>query len=155
MPICLALVSDCDLAFDSWFCLDLIRMHSDSDPILDFNFGTGLCARDGGAGLSFHVRHRDANRVNFYLRGIASVTISNGNVCNLVPLSTFTHVLRHETFLKDNLKDAIWFKSRDSPYSACDPAKIQDVSHALKDCDVLLRDAECGDTRPNFETSRK
>ncbi|GBP61461.1 hypothetical protein EVAR_34696_1 [Eumeta japonica] len=32
------------------------------------------------------------------------------------------------------------FELRHSPHCACDPAKIQDVLHVLKDCDVFLRE---------------
>ncbi|GBP97545.1 hypothetical protein EVAR_68555_1 [Eumeta japonica] len=32
------------------------------------------------------------------------------------------------------------FEQRDSPYCACDPAKIQDVLHVLEDCDMFLRE---------------
>ncbi|GBP31135.1 Putative 115 kDa protein in type-1 retrotransposable element R1DM [Eumeta japonica] len=32
------------------------------------------------------------------------------------------------------------FRLRDSPYCACDPAKIQDVLHVLEDCDMFLRE---------------
>ncbi|GBP34813.1 hypothetical protein EVAR_21879_1 [Eumeta japonica] len=32
------------------------------------------------------------------------------------------------------------FRLRNSPYCACDPAKIQDVLHGLEDCDMFLRE---------------
>ncbi|GBP60579.1 hypothetical protein EVAR_50943_1 [Eumeta japonica] len=32
------------------------------------------------------------------------------------------------------------FKLKDSPYCACDPAKIQDVLHVLEECPMILRD---------------
>ncbi|GBP97951.1 hypothetical protein EVAR_82185_1 [Eumeta japonica] len=34
------------------------------------------------------------------------------------------------------------FKLKDSPYCACDPAKIQDVLHVLEECPMFLR--ACG-----------
>ncbi|GBP65876.1 Retrovirus-related Pol polyprotein from type-1 retrotransposable element R1 [Eumeta japonica] len=32
------------------------------------------------------------------------------------------------------------FKLRDSPHCACDPAKIQEVLHVLRDCDMFLQE---------------
>ncbi|GBP72815.1 hypothetical protein EVAR_40316_1 [Eumeta japonica] len=32
------------------------------------------------------------------------------------------------------------FKLKDSPYCACDPAKIQDVLHVLEECPMFLRE---------------
>ncbi|GBP28238.1 hypothetical protein EVAR_19086_1 [Eumeta japonica] len=32
------------------------------------------------------------------------------------------------------------FKSKDSPYCVCDPAKIQDMLHVLKECTMFLRE---------------
>ncbi|GBP97433.1 Retrovirus-related Pol polyprotein from type-1 retrotransposable element R1 [Eumeta japonica] len=36
------------------------------------------------------------------------------------------------------------FKLKDSPYCACDPAKIQDVLHVLEECPMFLRERGTG-----------
>ncbi|GBP24064.1 hypothetical protein EVAR_27287_1 [Eumeta japonica] len=33
-----------------------------------------------------------------------------------------------------------WFKLWDSPYCACNPAKIQEMLHVLEECDMFLRE---------------
>ncbi|GBP40758.1 hypothetical protein EVAR_26422_1 [Eumeta japonica] len=47
------------------------------------------------------------------------------------------------------------FKLRDSPYCACDPAKIQDVLHVLEDCDMFHRERVALDTGIDVRIARR
>ncbi|GBP26266.1 hypothetical protein EVAR_16120_1 [Eumeta japonica] len=47
------------------------------------------------------------------------------------------------------------FKLKDSPYCACDPAKIQDMLHVLEECPVFLRERVALETEIDVIVGRR
>ncbi|GBP91583.1 Limulus clotting factor C [Eumeta japonica] len=78
------------------------RRYITSDKICaGYANGTALCRGDSGGGLTFWIEKKDLKR--YYLRGIASTAKHTTNACNALSLTTFTHVLAHEHFIRDYL----------------------------------------------------
>ncbi|GBP33259.1 Modular serine protease [Eumeta japonica] len=66
-----------------------------------YNDGTAaLCKGDSGGGLAFPEIFGGEKR--FYLRGVVSTAPPNKMDCNSHAVTTFTHLLRHEYFIKQN-----------------------------------------------------
>ncbi|GBP95970.1 hypothetical protein EVAR_76115_1 [Eumeta japonica] len=63
--------------------------------------GTALCKGDSGGGLVFVKEEGQLQR--HYLRGISSTAPNNNKLCNTHAIPTFTHILAHERFIKDQL----------------------------------------------------
>ncbi|KAG6460417.1 hypothetical protein O3G_MSEX011977 [Manduca sexta] len=60
--------------------------------------GTAVCRGDSGGGLMFSKMVKGKER--FFLRGIVSTSPSTENACNIFAWAAFTHILKHEGFLK-------------------------------------------------------
>ncbi|KAJ8705493.1 hypothetical protein PYW08_012539 [Mythimna loreyi] len=75
------------------------REYITSDKICCYRVGTALCRGDSGGGLAFLESDR------YYLRGIVSTAPNNDHLCNSNRLTTFTHIIKHEHFLKMSLQD--------------------------------------------------
>ncbi|KAG6465540.1 hypothetical protein O3G_MSEX015219 [Manduca sexta] len=65
--------------------------------------GTAVCRGDSGGGLVFS--SKVDGFVRFFLRGIASTSPVTENMCNIYTWATFTHLLRHEHFVKAYVPD--------------------------------------------------
>ncbi|GBP30620.1 CLIP domain-containing serine protease 2 [Eumeta japonica] len=67
--------------------------------------GTALCRGDSGGGLVFRGLHESkekGDRLRYYLKGIASTAPTGDNLCNLYAITSFTHLLQHEYFIRDH-----------------------------------------------------
>ncbi|GBP60561.1 Limulus clotting factor C [Eumeta japonica] len=62
--------------------------------------GTALCRGDSGGGLTF--AEIDKGEKRYYLRGVVSTAPQAGQTCNVYAITAFTHVWRHELFIKEN-----------------------------------------------------
>ncbi|GBP60570.1 Modular serine protease [Eumeta japonica] len=62
--------------------------------------GTALCRGDSGGGLTF--AEIDKGEKRYYLRGVVSTAPQTGQTCNVYAITAFTHVWRHELFIKEN-----------------------------------------------------
>ncbi|GBP91715.1 LINE-1 retrotransposable element ORF2 protein [Eumeta japonica] len=62
--------------------------------------GTALCRGDSGGGLTF--AEIDKGEKRYYLRGVVSTAPQTGQTCNVYAVTAFTHVWRHELFIKEN-----------------------------------------------------
>ncbi|KPJ15425.1 Putative vitellogenin receptor [Papilio machaon] len=79
------------------------REYITSDKVCaGYDNGTALCKGDSGGGLAFPELDKGIER--FYLRGVVSTAPSNENLCNANTLTTFTHLLSHEHFIKEHLQ---------------------------------------------------
>ncbi|XP_041968433.1 uncharacterized protein LOC121725497 [Aricia agestis] len=63
--------------------------------------GTALCKGDSGGGLAFPETEKGIER--YYLRGIVSTAPRNNDQCTQYTLTSFTHVFKHEYFIKESL----------------------------------------------------
>ncbi|KOB71982.1 Pattern recognition serine proteinase [Operophtera brumata] len=77
---------------------------------LDFDYGldkkhltdgTAVCMGDSGGGLSFP--ENSSSGMLFYLRGVVSTAPKsvNENLCNIFTFGTFTHIGKHEQFIRE------------------------------------------------------
>ncbi|XP_068625766.1 uncharacterized protein [Battus philenor] len=81
------------------------REYITSDKICaGYQNGTLLCRGDGGEGLAFP--EPDRNKIRYYLRGILSTapTAQTDLECDLYNFITFTEIIKHEDFIKENIK---------------------------------------------------
>ncbi|GBP91586.1 Modular serine protease [Eumeta japonica] len=85
-------------------CIDEVprdfRRYITSDKICaGYANGTALCRGDSGGGLTFQ---EGLYLKRHYLRGLVSTAQQDANACNAFSLTTFTHVLAHEHFIRDH-----------------------------------------------------
>ncbi|GBP45798.1 hypothetical protein EVAR_76106_1 [Eumeta japonica] len=67
--------------------------------------GTALCRGDSGGGLVFRGLHESkekGDRLRYYSRGIASTSPTGDNLCNFCTITSFTHLLQQEYFIRDH-----------------------------------------------------
>ncbi|XP_073964034.1 transmembrane protease serine 12-like isoform X1 [Choristoneura fumiferana] len=78
------------------------RSHITSDKICAgyLNSHVNLCKGDSGGGLVFP--DTDLGIQRYYLRGVVSTAPTNGHRCNIYTYTSFTHVLKHASFIKEN-----------------------------------------------------
>ncbi|XP_013188662.1 modular serine protease [Amyelois transitella] len=62
-----------------------------------------VCRGDSGGGLVVGIEEN--GEIHYYFRGVASTAASDDNLCNVNSFSTFTHLQKHESFIKEYLKD--------------------------------------------------
>ncbi|XP_037299565.1 transmembrane protease serine 12 [Manduca sexta] len=73
--------------------------------------GTAVCRGDSGGGLTIPGIVKRANvdppcfELHVFLRGVTSTSPTSDNSCNVYTWATFTHLLRHEHFVKAHVPD--------------------------------------------------
>ncbi|GBP33252.1 Coagulation factor VII [Eumeta japonica] len=83
------------------------RVYITSDKICaGYTNGTALCKGDSGGGIAFSDGVGD--EATHYLRGVISTAPTNNKACNVYAVTSFTHLLAHQHFIKENLDKAVW-----------------------------------------------
>ncbi|CAH0730554.1 unnamed protein product, partial [Brenthis ino] len=78
------------------------REYITSDKICaGYTNGTTLCQGDSGGGLAFPASELGTQR--YYLRGIVSTAPKNDFSCNIDAITTFTQIINHEHFIRQQL----------------------------------------------------
>ncbi|KPJ12638.1 Coagulation factor X [Papilio machaon] len=75
-----------------------------------YSYGTDVCEGDSGGGLVFPETEKQVTR--YYLRGILSISpvpaqANEKRVCHKIAVITFTELIRHERFIRENIEIAM------------------------------------------------
>ncbi|GBP33261.1 Modular serine protease [Eumeta japonica] len=83
------------------------RVYITSDKICaGYTNGSALCKGDSGGGIAFP--EGPGREPVFYLRGIISIAPTSDKACNVYAVTSFTQLLAHQYFIKENLDKALF-----------------------------------------------
>ncbi|KAG6460412.1 clotting factor C [Manduca sexta] len=105
-----------------------------------YNNGTAVCRGDSGGGLvySAFVNYR----LLYFLRGVVSTSPTSENMCNIYSWATFTHLIKHEHFIKSVVPDVEQFcvQTYGTTFTKLERIQNEETCQCPKAYEVILSD---------------